>query len=209
MRSPDGLLPEDAAGVRDCGSSVFSERKKFSPGRQIVEDRAHFDCVPGASPPSRTGFDLAASHDDLRARDRVGFAVVNRKRERLADAGSVHREIPGSRLPPDRPAVRIFARGVALEGKQRIVAIHPEPVIDDTNERNTAAPDADLDLRAPASMLFSTSSFTTDAGRSITSPAATWLARNFRQQADATHDVFQILRRRFAIAKENDSFATR
>jgi hypothetical protein len=28
-------------------------------------------------------------------------------------------------------------------------------------------------LRAPASMLFSTSSFTTDAGRSITSPAAT------------------------------------
>src|SRR5438270_5658174 len=31
--------------------------------------------------------------------------------------------------------------------------------------------------RAPASMLFSTSSFTTDAGRSTTSPAATWLAR--------------------------------
>ncbi len=31
-------------------------------------------------------------------------------------------------------------------------------------------------LRAPASMLFSTNSFTTDAGRSTTSPAATWLA---------------------------------
>jgi hypothetical protein len=31
-------------------------------------------------------------------------------------------------------------------------------------------------LRAPASMLFSINSFTTDAGRSTTSPAATWLA---------------------------------
>src|SRR5437763_17098923 len=31
-------------------------------------------------------------------------------------------------------------------------------------------------LRAPASMLFSVNSFTTDAGRSTTSPAATWLA---------------------------------
>src|SRR2546427_11299295 len=31
-------------------------------------------------------------------------------------------------------------------------------------------------LRAPASMLFSMSSFTTEAGRSTTSPAATWLA---------------------------------
>lgn len=30
---------------------------------------------------------------------------------------------------------------------------------------------------APASRLFSTSSFTTEAGRSTTSPAATWLAR--------------------------------
>src|SRR5829696_1369354 len=30
--------------------------------------------------------------------------------------------------------------------------------------------------RAPASMAFSTSSFTTDAGRSTTSPAAIWLA---------------------------------
>jgi hypothetical protein len=31
-------------------------------------------------------------------------------------------------------------------------------------------------LRAPASMLFSINSFTTEAGRSTTSPAATWLA---------------------------------
>ena len=30
--------------------------------------------------------------------------------------------------------------------------------------------------RAPASSEFSTSSFTTEAGRSMTSPAATWLA---------------------------------
>ncbi len=37
---------------------------------------------------------------------------------------------------------------------------------------------ATVTRRAPASMAFSTSSFTTEAGRSTTSPAAIWLARS-------------------------------
>src|SRR5687767_3706246 len=45
--------------------------------------------------------------------------------------------------------------------------------------------------RAPASIAFSTSSFTTDAGRSTTSPAAIWLERSagrrmIRGTADAS-----------------------
>ena len=62
-------------------------------------------------------------------------------------------------------------------------------------------------FRAPASMLFSTSSFTTEAGRSITSPAATWLARisgNSRMRLI----VFSILDCRFSIAKEKRGAAS-
>ena len=43
-------------------------------------------------------------------------------------------------------------------------------------------------LVAPASMLFSTSSLTTEAGRSTTSPAATWLAR-----ASGSRRIFPIV----------------
>ena len=41
----------------------------------------------------------------------------------------------------------------------------------------TPPPSSSATLRAPASSAFSTSSFTTEAGRSTTSPAAIWLAR--------------------------------
>jgi hypothetical protein len=53
----------------------------------------------------------------------------------------------------------------------------PEP---SSITRSSAAPPRRISTRispAPASRLFSTSSFTALAGRSTTSPAATWLAR--------------------------------
>src|SRR5205823_603312 len=56
-------------------------------------------------------------------------------------------------------------------------------------------------FRAPASMLFSTSSFTTEAGRSTTSPAATWLAR-ISGKSRMRLISFSILDFGFWIAKE-------
>ncbi len=66
--------------------------------------------------------------------------------------------------------------GVALEGEQRVVAIHALAVVGDADELAAAGFDFDADALAPASSAFSSSSLTTEAGRSTTSPAAIWLA---------------------------------
>ena len=64
-----------------------------------------------------------------------------------------------------------------FESQDRIIADHPVPIIDHAHQTATAEFDLYLIRRAPASMLFSTSSLITDAGRSTTSPAAIWFAR--------------------------------
>ena len=59
-----------------------------------------------------------------------------------------------------------------LEGQQRIVVSHSAAVVDHANHPLAARFDFDAIERAPASSAFSSSSFTTEAGRSTTSPAA-------------------------------------
>jgi hypothetical protein len=59
-----------------------------------------------------------------------------------------------------------------LQGQERVVAIHPLAVVRDDDPPAAPVFDTDLDGRGPASRLFSTSSLTTEAGRSTTSPAA-------------------------------------
>ena len=53
---------------------------------------------------------------------------------------------------------------------------HAAAIVADLNQRLAAVLDLDSHAVAPASSAFSTSSFTTDAGRSTTSPAAIWSA---------------------------------
>jgi hypothetical protein len=69
-----------------------------------------------------------------------------------------------------------FAGGVAFEAEQRVVAAHAEAVVGHADEAASAGADFDGDFPGSASREFSTSSFTTLAGRSTTSPAAIWLA---------------------------------
>jgi len=168
MRSPDGLLPEDALVFEIAALRVSPSAKIFA-GRQNCRDRAHFDLCPRGLAPSRPFSILPPATMISVPATGVRFAGRHRKRETLAMLGSASPRIQGPRLPPDR-RLSGFARGVALEGKQRIVAIHSGAVIDDTNERNTAAPDADLDLARRRRHAVLDQSFTTDAGRSITSP---------------------------------------
>ena len=164
--------------------------QKFSPGRQIVEDRAHFDLCPRRLAAVADRFDLAASDDDLRTRDRVGFAGRQPKTRDARDAGERLAAKSQGRDCRQIGGCPDFARGVPLEGKQRIVAIHSGAVIDDTNERNTAAPDADLDL-ARAGVDAVLDQFFHNRRRPLDHFARRDLAgENFRQQANATHDVF-------------------
>jgi hypothetical protein len=97
-----------------------------------------------------------------------------------------HRRDAGQRFAaePERPdraevvGARDLARRVPLDRQPRVLRLHPLAVVFDANQLLAAELDGDGDARAPASSAFSTSSLTTEAGRSTTSPAAIWLARS-------------------------------
>jgi hypothetical protein len=63
---------------------------------------------------------------------------------------------------------------VAVEGEERVVAIHARAVVDHHDPPLAPASSSTRTAVAPASRAFSTSSLTTDDGRSTTSPAAIW-----------------------------------
>lgn len=65
---------------------------------------------------------------------------------------------------------------MALQRQPQISGGDADAVVRDPDQRFAAVGDRNLDPSAPASMAFSTSSFTAEAGRSTTSPAAIRLA---------------------------------
>ena len=65
-----------------------------------------------------------------------------------------------------------LAGGVAVERQDGVVAAHARAIVAHQDERLASLLRSTRTFRAPASMAFSTSSFTTEAGRSTTSPAA-------------------------------------
>ena len=103
--------------------------------------------------------------------------VTNRNRDTLAMLGTASPRNPSVRIAAKSAAVRsllVAWRSSESNASSRDI---PQP---SSLTRINAEPPRSMSTRisrAPASMLFSTSSFTTDAGRSTTSPAATWLAR--------------------------------
>jgi hypothetical protein len=72
-----------------------------------------------------------------------------------------------------------LGRTVPLEREERVLPVHAAPVVAHPDQRGHRLGYRHRDLRAPASSAFSTSSFTTDAGRSTTSPAAIWSATSW------------------------------
>src|SRR5207237_243871 len=106
-----------------------------------------------------------------------GSRVVNRKRETLAMLGKASPRNPSVAIAARSFAVRILL--VACRSKESNASSRSIPQPSSTTRMSEMPPRRMLTsiLRAPASILFSTSSLTTDAGRSMTSPAATWLAR--------------------------------
>ena len=135
---------------------------------------------------------MPASHGDREAlRDRAALArrrACRRPRAARAarDGEARDRADRGQRLAAESERAdgvevvvgRELGRRVALERQRQLVGRHPEAVVGrraralaPPSRRSTA-----IDAR-PASRAFSTSSFTTEAGRSTTSPAAILLTR--------------------------------
>ena len=132
--------------------------------------------VPGASPQSRTFSTRPPLTRISVPVSAPGSRVARRKRETLAMLGSAS---------PRKPSVAMAARSapvrsllVACRSRQSRASSRSMPCPSSTT-RTSAMPPRWMTISttvARASRLFSTSSLTTEAGRSTTSPAATWLA---------------------------------
>ena len=134
--------------------------------------------VPGARRPAGAGAPASPPLDRQRTRPR-GIAAV-----RLDQPQPAHRADRRQRLAaeaqrgdPDQLLVGELGGGVALEGQRQLV----RPPCRSRRRRPGSArsrrpPAPPRSGAAPASIAFSTSSLTTDAGRSTTSPAAMRLA---------------------------------
>ena len=84
---------------------------------------------------------VPAIDDHLRARERVAFA---RREPEARHAGDARQRFAAKTERRDRREVvprADFARRVPFQGQQRIVPIHPTPIINDPDECNSTAPD--------------------------------------------------------------------
>ena len=132
--------------------------------------------VPGAQPASRTSRNCPPSTKISVPATDPASRVTIRNLDTLAMLGTASPRNPSVRIAAKSPALRsllVACRSNESSASSRDI---PQP---SSLTRINADPPRSTSTRispAPASMLFSTNSFTTEAGRSTTSPAATWLA---------------------------------
>ena len=166
MGSPGQYLEGNG---RYGADSVCSPRK-LSSRRKIVEQVAHSICIRWA-PISRTDSGAPDNHFSARVRSSFTRHPGTTKRSRCSEAP--RREI--HQYTRARSAPVRSCSCVTLE-QARILPIHAAAVIAHRDKTRTSKVCSIQILEAPASRLFSTSSLTSEEGRSTTSPAATWLA---------------------------------
>src|ERR1051325_2945970 len=126
--------------VFDIAAFSVLRTKKFPARREVVKERAHFDLRAWCFTAISHNVNLAAVDENFCAGDRVGFTRSHTKSRYTGDTWQCFAAKPqrgdglkvGSRTN--------FAGCMSLERKQRIVAVHPAAVINDTNQRNSAAP---------------------------------------------------------------------
>ena len=164
--------------------------------------------VPSGAPTSRTD---AVAPPSMRISVAESWPRGARAEHEVRHRRDARQRFAAEPQRPDRAEILRpgdLARRVPFDGKARVLGLHPLAIVLDANELLAAELDSDLDATSrPASSAFSTSSLTTDAGRSTTSPAAIWLARCSGKPVDARHVRSSVLacgRTRACIAAEID-----
>jgi len=154
---------------RRCSSGTSG-----GPGRSRRGSRRRRGSLSSAGP-AATGAAPASQTTSVPSPEASGD-VTRTRRETDAMDGAPR---PGSRASRSGrdPRPRRSSRCVPLEGETRVLRPHPRTVVGHLGPA-TPPPSTSTVIRvAPASSAFSTSSLTTDAGRSTTSPAAIWFTR--------------------------------
>ena len=130
--------------------------------------------VPGGQPHRLIGPAMPAFDQDLGALGGIGLAGLAAD---LGDLGDRRQRLAAEAQRPHPVQVLDLgelARRVGLEGQQQVVRSHAQP-LSAIRTRSLPPRSTVTSTRvAPASIAFSSSSFTTLAGRSTTSPAAIW-----------------------------------
>ena len=175
LRAGQRIEPHAVDDVRALGGVALEE---FAPGRHGIEQLRDDDARAHRPAAVAHVHELAAVDEDLRARllcPRRASAArsATRSRSRAAPRPENRTSRAGRGRPSRRSCSSRAARATAARRRAIMpaaVVLHPD-VARGPPLRNSTS------IRvAPASRLFSTSSLTTAAGRSMTSPAAIWLA---------------------------------
>ena len=151
--------------------------------------------MPGASPQSRTVSTLPPLTRISVPAKRPRFA---RGQPEPRHAGDARQRLPAKPQRGDGREVRAradFARRVAFQAKQGVVAVHAVPVVHHAHQRDAAALDGDLHRARPGvEAVFD--EFLDDRRRPFDDLARRHLAgHDFRQQRNAAHGTKSIARR--------------
>ena len=183
--------------VADLGVGGAQE---FAAGGELVKEIADFDGradIAGAGP---DGFVLGRSRSRASGGDGIGGAADDR--DSLGDRGDAGQGLAAKAHGADAMEVVVgadLAGGVRLEGQGQVVGVHAAAVVGDAMHLRPPSSTATVMRSAPASMLFSSSSLTTLAGRSMTSPAAIILTMLSSRTAILAIKVLLAVRDSFAV----------
>src|SRR6266849_8150784 len=173
--------------VLDVPTFGVLRAKKFPAGGQIVKKRTHLNLRSRCCAAVAHDVDLAAVHDDFGTGDSVRFARRQSKTRNTRDARQSFsaKSKCGNRMKICRRTN--LARGMTLERKERVIAIHAAAVIDHADERNSTASNQDVNLtRAGVDAIFD--EFFHHGSGPLHYFAGRDLAGNdFRQQSNAAH----------------------
>ena len=137
------VVGSGANGVRELRRGGAEE---LPPRGDVEEDPTHLDrSYPAVVRPPRTPSDPPAANLDLRCRTRQRAALRRRNRETAAMLGRASPRNPNVAIAARSSKRPELARGVPLQCQERIVAIHPLPVVRDDDPSATPVLHADFD----------------------------------------------------------------
>src|SRR5260370_20049210 len=133
-------LMVDVAACRVFGT------KKFPARRQVVKKRAHLDLCSRGLTSVAHNFELAAIDNNFGSCERVSLA---RSQAKSRHAGNARQGFAPKSQRGDCLKIRsrpYLTGRVSLQRKQRIIPVHSTAVVDYANQRNSAAPNYDVDF---------------------------------------------------------------
>jgi hypothetical protein len=178
----------------DVAAFGILRTKKFPARWQIVKKRAHLDMRAWGFAAVADNFDFAAIDENFCPGDRASFT---RSQAESRHTGDTWQRFATKSQCGDGLKVGSrsnFAGGVPLQGKQRVIAVHAAAVIDYANQRNSAAPNNDIDV-ASACVETVFNQFLYDRRGAFHHFAGRHLAgHGLREQSYPTHLILNITR---------------